>query len=160
VEPRVPAESGWLHHRSCWGCGPDNPDGLHLSPSLGDDGAFHAEFTAEEDQHGPVGRVHGGLLAVPMDCLSSWAAIHAMRERARSAGGDPDGVVALTGGYEVQLFAPTPTGVALRLRAAVTALEGRRARVHVEVRHEDAVTAAFEGLFVEVPIEVAGPVGP
>lgn len=151
--------AGWLHHRACWGCGPDSPDGLGLTPVVAEDGSVHAELTAAARLHGPPGRVHGGLLAVPMDCLSSWAAIHAVRERARTSGRDPSTVVALTAGYEVRLHSSTPTGVPLRLRAAVVGMEGRKVRVHVEVRADDVLTAAFEGLFIEVSTDVGGPVG-
>ncbi len=155
----VLAQAGWLHHRGCWGCGPDNPDGLRLRPELGDDGAFHLALTAGDRLHGPPGRVHGGLLAVPMDCLSSWAAIHAVRVRAADEGRDPTTVVALTAGYEVRLHAATPTGMPLRLRADVVELTGRTVRVRVEVRHDDEVTADLEGRFVEVGTDVGGTVG-
>lgn len=151
--------AGWLHHRNCWGCGPDNRDGLRLRPELGDDGAFHLAFTADDRLHGPPGRVHGGLLAVPMDCLGSWAAIHAVRERAAAEGRDPSTVVALTAGYEVRLHASTPTGGLLRLRADVVEMTGRRVRVRVEVRHDAEVTAHLDGLFVEVGTDVGGTVG-
>lgn len=142
----------WLHHRDCWGCGPDNPLGLQLEPRRDevDGSSWRVTFTADALQHGPPGRVHGGLLAVPMDCLASWAAIDDVRRRAVEDGRDPDATVALTGTYTVRLAASTPTGVPLELRARVAERDGRRVTVRTTVVHDDEVTATFDAVFVEV----------
>lgn len=148
VDPRT----GWLHHPECWGCGPAADGGLGVRPRLDEDGeAWTLTWTAPPALHGPVGRVHGGLLSVPMDCLASWAAIHHVRERSRAAGRDPDDTVPLTGTYEVGLRAETPTGVPLVMTGRIGVVEGRKVPVRVEVRHAGEITATFEAVFVEVP---------
>lgn len=151
VDDRGREPDEWLHDPSCWGCGPQSSGGMGVRPRRLDDGRWVLHTTVDAAMHGPRGRVHGGLLAVPMDCLASWAAIDASRRRARAAGRDPDEVVPLTGSYEVRLRAATPTGVTLRMVASVGDAEGRRRPVHVEVRHGEQLTATFDAVFVEVP---------
>lgn len=133
----------------CFGCGPSNPDGLHLKTYEGEDGVFTAEWTPETTYEGPPGVVNGGVMAIPMDCHSTWTAMHAFSGR---GGGDPRGAV--TAGYEVRLRRPTPTGRRVDLRAWVESLEGRRAVVRCEAAVEDTVTVEFVGTFVEVDMWV------
>lgn len=129
----------------CFGCGPSNPHGFHLKSYEGVDGVFTAEWTAETTYEGPPGVVNGGVLAIPMDCHSTWTAIHAFSERSQ---GEARGAV--TASYDVRLRRPTPTGRRIDLRAWVESIDGRRAVVRCEASVDGTVTAEFVGTFVEV----------
>jgi acyl-coenzyme A thioesterase PaaI-like protein len=129
----------------CFGCGPANPDGLHLKTYEAGDGTYVAEWTAEERYQGPPGVVNGGVLAIPMDCHSTWAAMHAFSE---AHGGEPVGAV--TAGYSVRLIAPTPVATRITLRATVTSVEGRKAKVTCTAEVGGTVTAEFTGTFVAI----------
>lgn len=129
----------------CFGCGPANPEGLHLKTYEGDAGEYVAEWTPEDRFQGPPGTVNGGVLAIPMDCHSTWAAMHAFSERRQ---GEPVGAV--TAGYSVELRRPTPVGQRVTLRARVTAVDGRKAKVICTAEVAGEVTAEFTGTFVAV----------
>lgn len=128
----------------CFGCGPANPDGLHLK-TYEADGGYVAEWTPESRYAGPPGVVNGGMVAVPMDCHATWAAMHAF---SADRGGEPVGAV--TAGYSVRLVRPMPVGQRVRLRAEVTERNERKAKVSVTATIDDAVIATFDGTFVVV----------
>ena len=134
----------FLRGNRCFGCGPENPDGLHLkSYEDGDD--LVAEWIPEERFQGPPGVVNGGLMAVPMDCHATWAAMHAL---SADRGGEPVGAV--TAGYSVRLIAPTPIGHRVVLRARVVDRSERKAKVSVTASVDRQTVATFDGTFVAV----------
>jgi acyl-coenzyme A thioesterase PaaI-like protein len=137
----------FLPQNRCFGCGPANPDGLHLKSYEDGDGLV-AEWVPEERFQGPPGVVNGGMMAVPMDCHGTWAAMHAF---SADRGGEPCGAV--TAGYRVRLLAPTPVGHRVVLRAQVTDRTERKAKVTVTASVGDATVATFEGTFVAVDVD-------
>jgi acyl-coenzyme A thioesterase PaaI-like protein len=137
----------FLPQNRCFGCGPANPDGLHLkSYEEGDE--LVAEWVPEERFQGPPGVVNGGVMAVPMDCHATWAAMHAF---SADRGGEPCGAV--TAGYSVRLAAPTPIGHRVVLRAQVTDHTERKAKVTVTATVEGRTVATFDGTFVAVDVD-------
>jgi len=63
-----------LPHNICFGCGHDNPDGLHIEIRRDAD---HKDrllgfFTPGENHLGFPGIAHGGVLYSAMDCLAAW----------------------------------------------------------------------------------------
>jgi acyl-coenzyme A thioesterase PaaI-like protein len=134
----------FLPTNRCFGCGPHNAEGLHLkSYEDGDD--LVAEWIPEERFQGPEGVVNGGVMAVPMDCHGTWAAMHAF---SADRGGEP--VAAVTAGYSVRLVAPTPIGHRVVLRATVLERTERKAKVHVDATVDGETVATFDGTFVAV----------
>jgi acyl-coenzyme A thioesterase PaaI-like protein len=137
----------FLPSNRCFGCGPANPDGLHLK-SYEDGDELVAEWVPEERFEGPPGVVNGGLVAVPMDCHATWAAMHAF---SADRGGEPVGAV--TAGYSVRLLAPTPVGHRVVLRATVVERGERKAKVHVAASVDTTTVATFDGTFVAVDVD-------
>lgn len=129
----------------CFGCGGANPEGLHIKTYTDEAGGFTAEWTPEERFQGPPGHVNGGVMAIPMDCHSTWAAMHAFSE---AAGGEPVGAV--TAGYSMRLLRPTPVGQRVTLVAEVTSVDDRHAKVRCTASVAGEVTAEFDGTFVAV----------
>lgn len=130
----------------CFGCGPSNPRGLHLKSYEDGDGLV-AEWTPEEHHQGPPGVVNGGVMAIPMDCHATWAAMKAF---SADRGGEPCGAV--TASYEVRLRRPTPTGHRVTLRAVVLEHDQRSAAVRCTAEVDGELTAEFEGRFVAVDL--------
>lgn len=153
-QPAVLQHLGWWPSNSCFGCGPDNEQGLRIETSVDRDGVGHCTWIASPHHEGPPGAVNGGVVAIPMDCHATWTAMAAYRARAEEQGLDPTGIGCVTGTYTVRLAAPTPIGVPLALTAVVDRLEGRRAWVTVEMRHEDTVTATFDAVVFEAEFPV------
>ena len=150
TDPEILQHRDWLGQNPCFGCGPTNPEGIHVQTRVDDDGVGHATWVPEPYHQGPPGRVNGGLLAVPMDCHGNWTALNALRARAVDAGRDPSPIASVTGTYTVRLHAPTPVEGPIDLRAEVTGLERRKATVVVTASHEGTRTATFEGIYIEV----------
>lgn len=152
-----PDGAEWLHHPACWGCGPRATGGLGLAVERDGEDGFRAAFRVPAHMHGLPGRVHGGLVSVPLDCVASWAAIAHARRRARATGRDPDETIPLTGRYDVHLRGPVPTEVPLVAAAAVVREDGRKLFVRAELMRDDEVLASFDSVFIEVPAHVVAP---
>jgi uncharacterized protein (TIGR00369 family) len=60
------------HTDSCFVCGEDLPNGLHLK-SFYEDGVVKIEFSAFDGIGGYMGVVHGGIVATILDEVMTWA---------------------------------------------------------------------------------------
>jgi len=127
----------------CFGCGPDNPFGLHPRFVVETDAAgarrVVAAFTARPEHQGFRGLVQGGILTAMLD----EAMAHAVWA---------EGIFAVTGRLEVFFRRPTPIATPLR---AVGEIVARRARVY-ETRArlllpDGTPTVEGTGTFVELP---------
>jgi len=56
----------------CFGCGKDNPHGLHLEIELKEDGWWHAEFVPRDYHCGWPKMVHGGILCSVLGEMMSY----------------------------------------------------------------------------------------
>jgi acyl-coenzyme A thioesterase PaaI-like protein len=113
----------------CFGCGPDNPNGLHLHFLLDREAhtaAAHVHLTRLFE--GPPGHIHGGIIATLMD--------EAMSKLNRLFD-----VVAMTRHMEVDYLRPAPLHDTRR--------EGRKLYHRAELlSHDGVVLAQAKGLFV------------
>ena len=122
----------------CFGCGPDNPFGLH--PQFRIEGTtLVAEFRGRREHQGFGGLVQGGVLTAMLDEVMAhavWA----------------EGVFAVTGRLETFFRKPVPIDTPVRAEAEVV---GRRPRVY-EARArlllpDGTVAVEGTGTFVELP---------
>jgi acyl-coenzyme A thioesterase PaaI-like protein len=104
----------------CWGCGSDNPDGLHLK-SYWDGDVAVATFTPDAKfAAGPRHVLNGGLIATLLDCHGVCAAIaRSYDDEGRAIGSDPD-IWRATTSMTVQYLRPTPLGETVELLGRVT----------------------------------------
>ena len=124
----------------CFGCGPDNPQGLHLAFTI--DAANPGNITATSTVHlsrtheGPPGFVHGGILATLLD--------EAMSKLNR-----PLGVLAMTRHMEVDYLRPVPLHTTFTLTSRHLRREGRKLFHSAELFASDGtVLTRAKGLFV------------
>ena len=132
----------------CFGCGPANPVGLHVSshPSEADSAVLVARFVPAREHEAFAGVVNGGILGTLLDCHANWtAAWHLMRTRGVDR---PPTTVTLE--YAVRMRRPTPSDRPIDLRAWVVDAADDRATVECELASDDVVTAAGRGTFVAV----------
>lgn len=130
----------------CFGCGPANPDGLHVRSFPGDGGDVVAEWMPGPNHEAFPGVLNGGIIGTLMDCHSNWtAAYHLMRQRLADK---PPTTV--TADYSIRLLRPTPTDGPVRLRARVVEATDDLATVEATLEAGDRVTATFRGTFVAV----------
>ncbi len=91
---------------------------------------------------GPPGYVHGGWIALAFDEALGFASV---------ASGHPG----MTGKLTTKYRKPTPVLAEISIRAWVAELRGRVATLRCELIHEDEVTAEGEGLFIQIPEDLA-----
>jgi acyl-coenzyme A thioesterase PaaI-like protein len=132
----------------CFGCGPANPDGLHVRsfPSADDPATVIAEWTPEPRYEAFEGVVNGGIIGALLDCHSNWTATYHLM-RARGADRPPTTV---TLDYAVRFRRPTPSGEPIRLSAHVVEAADDRATVEASLEAGGEVTATCRGTFVAV----------
>lgn len=130
----------------CFGCGPANPQGLHLR-SMPDGDGLLATFLPQPHHEAFEGILNGGIIGALLDCHSNWTAAMALM-RATGAAAPPSTV---TADYHVRMRRPTPTSGTLTLRARPVEVKGDRAVVEATIEAGGAVTATCRGTFVAVP---------
>jgi acyl-coenzyme A thioesterase PaaI-like protein len=132
----------------CFGCGPANPDGLHIRsfPSESDPSIVVADWTPEPRYEAFDGVVNGGIIGTLLDCHSNWTATYHLME-ARGADRPPTTV---TLDYAVRFRRPTPSGGPVRLSARVVEAADDRATVEATLEAGGEVTATCRGTFVAV----------
>jgi acyl-coenzyme A thioesterase PaaI-like protein len=125
----------------CFGCGPENPQGLQLKFELREaDGVITATslFTMTRMHEGPPGYIHGGIIATLLD--------EAMSKLNR-----PLNVLAMTRSLTVDYLRPSPLHVPLRLVGKHLRRDGRKVLHSAELQAEDGtVLARGEGFFLVV----------
>jgi uncharacterized protein (TIGR00369 family) len=128
------------HH--CFGCGPDNPQGLHLvfTPNATD--PEHITATAQVEltrtHEGPPGYIHGGIIATLMD--------EAMSKLNR-----PLQVLAMTRNMEVDYLRPAPLNQPLVLIGTHIRREGRKLYHRAELQLPNGtILASAKCLFIAI----------
>jgi acyl-coenzyme A thioesterase PaaI-like protein len=145
-----------LAHNTCFGCGLENPAGLHIEVSgeIGRDRSLHARFTPTQDMIGFPGITHGGAIYTALDCLSTWVAT--------VLGPDRHAAWVLRSASTVYHH-PAPAGEPLTLTGRIAEQGGANdpLTVAVEARRQDG-TLCVDGAFKVVPLapdrltEIAG----
>jgi uncharacterized protein (TIGR00369 family) len=124
----------------CFGCGPANPQGLHLNFTIDTANSGVPTATAHiqltQLHEGPPGYIHGGIVATLLD--------EAMSKLNR-----PLSVLAMTRHMEVDYLRPAPLHQLLVLTSRHLRREGRKLFHQAEIHHADGtVLARAKGLFV------------
>jgi acyl-coenzyme A thioesterase PaaI-like protein len=132
----------------CFGCGPANPQGLHLAftTDTSNPEAITAtcHFQLDRMHEGPPGYIHGGIVAALLD--------EAMSKLNR-----PLNVLAMTRHMEIDYLRPVPLYQPLVLigrhlnRPAKDGTPGRKLFHQAEIQHPDGtVLARSKGLFIAI----------
>lgn len=130
---------------ACFGCGPANPQGLHVRSFVEGDECV-AEWTPQPHHEAFPGILNGGIIGALLDCHSNWAAAwHLMK---KSGAETPPCTV--TADYSVKLLRPTPSTVPVKLRARVVESSGNRAVVEATLESGGKVCDTCRGTFVAV----------
>ncbi|WP_406391555.1 PaaI family thioesterase [Streptomyces sp. NBC_00887] len=143
--PDAPAPGTLLgsHYEQCFGCGDEQPHGLHLQARAGEGVSVTAEFTVKPAHQGAPGLAHGGVLATAMD-----ETLGALSWLLR--------VIAVTGRLETDFVRPVPVDTVLFLDAEVTAVHRRKIFCQATGRiggPEGPVAVRAEALFIEVKMD-------
>ncbi|MCK9798184.1 PaaI family thioesterase [Pseudomonas sp. MAFF 302030] len=135
----------------CYGCGGNNPHGLHIKSRWLEDGVhLVAEHLPDAQYCGWPDLVYGGLIAMLVDCHSNWTAMAYHYRAEQRAPGSLPRIDCVTGNLGIKFIKPTPMGVPLTLRARVEGEVGRKSRVICEVYAGEVLTAVGDSVFVRV----------
>lgn len=125
-------------HNRCFGCGPANPNGMHLEFYLASDGSVFAQPSIAQHFEGGEGFLHGGIIATMLD-------------EAMSKVMKVNDVLAVTRHIEVDYLRPIPSMKPIRIEAHRTHHEGKKQYVQAHILSADGVKlAAAKALFIEV----------
>jgi len=101
----------------CFGCGQDNPIGLHIEYVYGSDDQTSTLLTLSDAYSGEPGIVHGGIQATILDEVIG----RTVRRRVdQLANGSPPVV---TASFELKYRSPCPVGTPIEARAAIETVE-------------------------------------
>lgn len=144
---------------TCYGCGPANPNGLHIKSYWSEDGSeiFCVFRPRPEYNAGFPNVMYGGLVASLIDCHSIWTAIAWTYRAEGREHGSPPAISYVTGSLNVRYLQPTQLDKPFVLRAKVTELHPRKALVECSAYSGDEQTA--EGSVVAVRFNMDKSVG-
>ena len=139
----TPPEEIKQRSQHCFGCGPENPQGLHLTFILVTNEAGQLTATTSVEltrlHEGPPGYIHGGIIATLLD--------EAMSKLNR-----PLNVLAMTRSLSVDYLRPSPLGVPLQLIARHIRQDGRKILHEADLLDQDGTQLAHaEGFFLVIP---------
>ena len=130
---------------ACFGCGPANPNGLHVRSFIEGDECL-AEWAPQPHHEAFPGILNGGIIGALLDCHSNWTAAWWLMRR-RGADTPP---CTVTADFHVKLQRPTPMDSPVTLRAHVAEGTDDRAVVEATLESGGKVTATCRGTFVAV----------
>ncbi len=139
----APGELLGAHYGQCFGCGGEQPHGLHLEARAGEGVSLTAEFTVQPAHQGAPGLAHGGVLTSALD-----ETLGSLNWLLRT--------IAVTGRMETDFVRPVPVGTTLYLEAEVTAVAGRKIYSTAAGRVgglDGPVAVRADALFVEVKVD-------
>lgn len=118
----------------CWGCGADNPAGLHLKSYWDGDLAVAQWTPSDQFAAGPRHFLNGGIIATVMDCHGVCTAVaDAYQREGRGIGLEPEIWLATTF-LSVEYLRPTPIREVIQVRARVTGHDERTSSVECVLR--------------------------
>ncbi len=134
--------------RDCFGCGADNPHGLHLKTCMEGDIAV-SRFTPEPYHHAFPGIVNGGIIATIIDCHGIWASIGYYILHHKPEVIDRPDVMYVTRKLTIEYLKPTPMGE-LTLRGWVIKEGNHSSTARVELFSEDQLCVCGEVVGVRI----------
>jgi acyl-coenzyme A thioesterase PaaI-like protein len=129
----------------CFGCGPENPDGLRIKSFVEGDEVV-CRWRPSPHHLAFEGMLNGGICGALLDCHSNWSACHHLMVQ-RGLETPP---CTVTADFHVTLKRPTPMDGELLLRARVVESEGDRVVVESTLEAGGKITATCRGTFVAV----------
>jgi acyl-coenzyme A thioesterase PaaI-like protein len=132
-------------NNACFGCGPANPEGLHIRSFPKTDGVV-AKWLPQKKYEAFPGVLNGGIIGALLDCHCNWTAAYHLMKQA----GEDHAPCTVTAEYAIKLLRPTPTTAPVHLAAKVVESTSDRATVEGTLTAGGKVCATCRGVFVAV----------
>jgi acyl-coenzyme A thioesterase PaaI-like protein len=134
----------------CFGCGPDNPEGLRIKSYWADENTAVCRFSPRPNHIGPPGIVNGGIIATVIDCHAVCTAMADAYRRAGRAIGEGAFLPYVTGTMNITYVAPAPIDALLEARADIIAAKERKTIIECSVTANGDVAAKGEVVAVKL----------
>jgi len=134
-------------HSVCFGCGPDNEEGLRIRSVVEGD-CVVARWTPRPYHHAFGGFLSGGIISTVLDCHSNWTGAYSLMVEAGVEAPPPT----VTASIFVEFLKPTPIAPLL-LEARPKEVAGRKVVVESTLKSGGVATATLRGTFVAVGAE-------
>ncbi|MCB1616771.1 MAG: PaaI family thioesterase [Pseudomonadales bacterium] len=155
----MPSFQQQIPDNHCFGCGPHNPQGLHLqSYWLNGEEGLRSTCSFQPANHhnaGPQHFVNGGIIATVIDCHAICTAIARAYHDAGRSLGEPDenGEVIwfATGGLSIRYLKPALLAVSLNVEAVIREVKPKKITLDCTVKSAGQLCAEAEVVAVRVP---------
>lgn len=137
---------------TCYGCGPSNPDGMHLKSYWSEDQKHvYAIHTGNIKYNtGFPGIMFGGTVASLIDCQSIWTAIAFAHKAENSEINSTSAIVYVTKQITVNYIKGTPLEESVYLKSWVEGDIGRKVTVICELGTQNTITATGNTIAVRI----------
>lgn len=115
-----------IPHNHCYGCGPDNPDGMQIKSHWDGEVSVCHYMPRAEQCAGPTQFLYGGTIASLIDCHCVCTAIAQQYQLDGREVGEGAPIWCVTGHLEVSFLAPTAIGEPVELRASIVEFKGKK----------------------------------
>jgi acyl-coenzyme A thioesterase PaaI-like protein len=122
----------------CFGCGLDNPIGLHVDHFTRDGNTVEATFSPRDSYRGFHDILHGGIISTALDEILAWTAILVA------------GTMAVTATMDLKFRNPASVDDEFRLTGHLIEQRGRRLRLEGSCAVGNTVIADARALFLAV----------
>jgi acyl-coenzyme A thioesterase PaaI-like protein len=144
IQDRIP-------HNHCYGCGPENPDGLQIKSHWDGKESVCTYTPRPEQSAGPTQYLYGGTIASIVDCHCVGTSIANYYEREGREIGEGAPVWCVTGNLNVRYLRPIRIDRAVELRATIRECSDRKTIVDCRVISDGDVAATGEVIAIRVP---------
>ncbi|MEM1244191.1 MAG: PaaI family thioesterase [Pseudomonadota bacterium] len=129
----------------CFGCGPENQDGLQIKSFVKQDQVV-ATWRPQKQHQAFPGILNGGIIGALLDCHCNWTGAWHLMQKLKLK--QPPCTV--TSEYQIKLLRPTPVEGSLQLTADLVEITGKAAIISGKLIAENKVCAFCLGTFVAV----------
>jgi acyl-coenzyme A thioesterase PaaI-like protein len=134
----------------CYGCGPANPDGLHIKSYWEGDESVCNFMPEPHHSAGPKQYLNGGIIATLIDCHCICTAMaNAYRGEGREIGESPE-IWFVTGALNVSYVKPTPIDRPVKLCARIVEVKPKKTVLHCSLLSGDSECARGDVVAVRV----------
>jgi len=140
-----------IPHNHCYGCGPENPNGLQIKSFWDGEVSVCTYHPRPEQCAGPTQYLYGGTIASLFDCHSICTAMAHQYELDGRAIGEGEPLWCVTGSLNIRYLKPTPIDQTVELRARIAESSGKKTVIRCTMLSGDDVVAESEVVAIRVP---------
>jgi acyl-coenzyme A thioesterase PaaI-like protein len=146
IQDRIP-------HNHCYGCGPENPDGMQIKSHWDGKESVCTYIPRPEQCAGPTGYLYGGTIASLIDCHCVCTSIANYYQLDDREIGEGPAIWCVTGGLEVRYLKPTRIDHPVELRATIEECSKKKTVLACTLSSDGTVTAEGKVVAIRVPAE-------